>query len=186
MPRSLPRNASTRSPNNVALRNGTNIRSHATVLGIEKGPPGHPCKEGVVSRSNTPCHDRTCTAPAGQLPPYPLLPNTIHCPLNSALTLTSHTERLPIRRMPDVASLVPHPFLGSCCIAWIPPLSQPPRIPFKGVASPYLEPFQLETRCVSSHTACRFAGKTWFFRSLWAGRRCAAVSRFPSFNGKTL
>ena len=26
----------------------------------------------------------------------------------------------------------------------------------------YLEPFWFETRCVSNHTACRFAEKTWF------------------------
>ena len=32
--------------------------------------------------------------------------------------------------------------------------------------------------CISNHTACRFAEKTRFFRSLWAGRRCAAASRF--------
>ena len=32
------------------------------------------------------------------------------------------------------------------------------------------------------HTACRFVEKTRFFRSLWAGRRCAAAS----FKGETL
>ena len=39
---------------------------------------------------------------------------------------------------------------------------------------------------ISNHTAWRFAGKTRFFRSLWAGRRCAAASRFTFFKGKTL
>ena len=45
---------------------------------------------------------------------------------------------------------------------------------------------QFETRCVSNHTACRFAEKARFFRSLWAGRRCAAASRFTFFKAKTL
>ena len=40
-----------------------------------------------------------------------------------------------------------------------------------------LEQFQFETLRVSNHTACRFAEKTRFFRSLWAGRRCAARKR---------
>ena len=38
--------------------------------------------------------------------------------------------------------------------------------------------FQFETLRVSNHTACRFAEKTRFFRSLWAGRRCAAAPRY--------
>ena len=36
-----------------------------------------------------------------------------------------------------------------------------------------------------THTACRFAEKTRFFRSLLAGRRCAAASRFSFFKGET-
>ncbi|WP_300806622.1 hypothetical protein [uncultured Desulfovibrio sp.] len=44
-----------------------------------------------------------------------------------------------------------------------------------------LERFQFETLCVSNHTACRFAEKARFFRSLRAGRRCAAASRFYLF-----
>ena len=48
-----------------------------------------------------------------------------------------------------------------------------------------LEQFQFETLRVSNHTACRFAEKTRFFRSLWAGRRCAAASRFTFFKGET-
>ncbi|MDM8215371.1 hypothetical protein QUW15_04255 [Desulfovibrio piger] len=43
----------------------------------------------------------------------------------------------------------------------------------------FLEHFQFETLRVSNHTAWRFAEKTRFFRSLWAGRRCAAASRSP-------
>ena len=39
---------------------------------------------------------------------------------------------------------------------------------------------------ISNHTACRFAEKTRFFRSLWAGRRCAAASRFTFFKVETL
>ena len=39
---------------------------------------------------------------------------------------------------------------------------------------------------ISNHTACRFAEKARFFRSLWAGRRCAAASRFTFFKAKTL
>ena len=44
-----------------------------------------------------------------------------------------------------------------------------------------LEHFQFETLRVSNHTACRFAEKVRFFRSLRAGRRCAAASRFTFF-----
>ena len=39
---------------------------------------------------------------------------------------------------------------------------------------------------ISNHAACRFAEKARFFRSLWAGRRCAAASRFTFFKAKTL
>ena len=49
-----------------------------------------------------------------------------------------------------------------------------------------IEHFQFETLHVSNHTACRFAEKTRFFRSLWAGRRCAAASRFTFFKVETL
>ena len=48
------------------------------------------------------------------------------------------------------------------------------------------EHFQFETLCVSNHTACRFAEKARFFRSLWAGRRCAAASHFTFFKDDTL
>ncbi|WP_300809913.1 hypothetical protein, partial [uncultured Desulfovibrio sp.] len=44
-----------------------------------------------------------------------------------------------------------------------------------------LEHFQFEMLRISNHTACRFAEKTRFFRLLWAGRRCAAASRFTFF-----
>ena len=49
-----------------------------------------------------------------------------------------------------------------------------------------LEHFEFETLRVSNHTACRFAEKTRFFRSLRAGRRCAAASRFTVFKVETL
>ncbi|HJA77609.1 MAG TPA: hypothetical protein H9774_12270, partial [Candidatus Desulfovibrio gallistercoris] len=49
-----------------------------------------------------------------------------------------------------------------------------------------LEHFQFETRCVSNHATWRFAEKTRFFRSLWAGRRCAAASSFTFFKGEAL
>ncbi|HIX41317.1 MAG TPA: hypothetical protein H9857_11060 [Candidatus Desulfovibrio intestinigallinarum] len=49
-----------------------------------------------------------------------------------------------------------------------------------------LEHFQFEMLCISNHTACRFAEKARFFRSLWAGRRCAAASRFTFFKVETL
>ncbi|HIX40952.1 MAG TPA: hypothetical protein H9857_09175, partial [Candidatus Desulfovibrio intestinigallinarum] len=39
---------------------------------------------------------------------------------------------------------------------------------------------------IPNHTACRFAEKARFFRSLWAGRRCAAASRFTFFKVETL
>ncbi|HIX40990.1 MAG TPA: hypothetical protein H9857_09375, partial [Candidatus Desulfovibrio intestinigallinarum] len=39
---------------------------------------------------------------------------------------------------------------------------------------------------ISNHTACRFAEKAQFFRLLWAGRRCAAASRFTFFKVETL
>ena len=48
------------------------------------------------------------------------------------------------------------------------------------------EHFQFEMRSVSNHTACRFAEKARFFRSLWAGRRCAAASHFTFFKGEML
>ena len=49
-----------------------------------------------------------------------------------------------------------------------------------------IEQFQFEMLRISNHTACRFAEKARFFRSLWAGRRCAAASRFTFFKGETL
>ena len=48
------------------------------------------------------------------------------------------------------------------------------------------EYFQFEMLCISNHTACRFAEKTRFFRSLRTGRRCAAASRFTFFKVETL
>ena len=53
-------------------------------------------------------------------------------------------------------------------------------------AEPALEHFQFETFRVSNHTAWRFAEKARFFRSLSAGRRCAAASHFAFFKGKML
>ena len=49
-----------------------------------------------------------------------------------------------------------------------------------------LDQFQFEMLRISNHTACRFAEKTRFFRSLLAGRRCAAASRFTFFKVETL
>ena len=49
-----------------------------------------------------------------------------------------------------------------------------------------LEQFQFEMLRISNHTACRFAEKAQFSRSLWAGRRCAAASRFIFFKVETL
>ena len=49
------------------------------------------------------------------------------------------------------------------------------------------EYFQFETHCASNAYDLLFRGKTTlFFRSLRAGRRCAAASRFTFFKGKTL
>ena len=51
-----------------------------------------------------------------------------------------------------------------------------------GVPSPQqIEHFQFEMLCISNHTACRFAEKAQFFRSLLAGRRCAAAFAFHLF-----
>ena len=50
----------------------------------------------------------------------------------------------------------------------------------------HIEHFQFETLCDSNHTAWRFAEKTRFFRSLLAGRRCAAASHFAFYKGKML
>ena len=50
---------------------------------------------------------------------------------------------------------------------------------------PPIEPFPFETLRAPNHTAWRFAKKTRFSRSLWAGRRCAA-SHFAFFTGKML
>ena len=44
-----------------------------------------------------------------------------------------------------------------------------------------IEHFQFETLCVANHTVWRFAEKTRFFRSLWAGRRCASCLVFCLF-----
>ena len=59
----------------------------------------------------------------------------------------------------------------------------------QGAAASYqnrLEQFQFEMLCILNHTACRFAEKAQFFRLLWAGRRCAAASRFTFFKVETL
>ena len=50
----------------------------------------------------------------------------------------------------------------------------------------FLEHFKFELFRISNHTACRFAEKVWFFRSIRAGRRCAAASLFTIFKGETL
>ena len=39
------------------------------------------------------------------------------------------------------------------------------------------EHFEFEMLCISNHTACRFAEKARFFRSVRAGRRCTARKR---------
>ncbi|WP_300801123.1 hypothetical protein, partial [uncultured Desulfovibrio sp.] len=59
-------------------------------------------------------------------------------------------------------------------------------VPFPPILTQFLVHFQFETLCVSNHTACRFAEKTRFFRSLLAGRRCAAASHFAFFKGKMI
>ena len=46
--------------------------------------------------------------------------------------------------------------------------------------------FQFEALRVPNHMACRFAEKTRSFRSLWAGRRCAAASHVALFKGRML
>ena len=48
------------------------------------------------------------------------------------------------------------------------------------------ERIQFEMLSISNHTACRFTKKRNFFRSLRAGRRCDAASRFNFFKGETL
>ena len=62
--------------------------------------------------------------------------------------------------------------------------------PLNASHEPFLEHFQFEMLCISNHTACRFAErfaeKARFFRSLLAGRRCAAASRFTFFKVETL
>ena len=54
------------------------------------------------------------------------------------------------------------------------------------IGTQHLEQFQFEMLRISNHTACRFAEKARFFRSLLAGRRCAAASRFTFFKGEAL
>ena len=65
-----------------------------------------------------------------------------------------------------------------------PPSPARPAAPDQGVST--LEQFQFETLRVANHTACRFAEKTRFSRSLRAGRRCAAASHFIFFKVETL
>ena len=56
-----------------------------------------------------------------------------------------------------------------------------PSIPFRLIAH-----FRFAALCVFNHTACRFAQKPRFFRSMPAGQRCPAASRSACFNGKAL
>ena len=66
---------------------------------------------------------------------------------------------------------------------WWATLGEMGQIASPRLADPFLSIFQFETFCVSNHTACRFAEKTQFFRSLSAGLCCAAASHFAFFMG---
>ena len=57
----------------------------------------------------------------------------------------------------------------------------PPQTPPSSPKPAHKEYFQL-----ANHTACRVAEKARFFRSLRAGRRCTAASRFVFFKVETL
>ena len=59
-------------------------------------------------------------------------------------------------------------------------------IHFSVAACHQIEQVLFETLCLPKHTAWRFVGKTRLFRSLWAGRRGVAASRFPFFKGERL
>ena len=61
----------------------------------------------------------------------------------------------------------------------------PPKHATHGLTGP-VEHFQFETLRVPNPAGWRFAEKTRSSRLAWAGRRCAATSRFPLFKGKTL
>ena len=76
--------------------------------------------------------------------------------------------------------------LNGASVALLVSWSCPPRSRTSRTATSLLEHFQFETLCVSNHTAWRFAEKTRFFRSLLAGRRCAAASHFAFFKVKKL
>ena len=56
----------------------------------------------------------------------------------------------------------------------------------RDAASFKIEQIQFAMLRISNHTACRFTEKARFFRSLWAGRPCAAASRFTFFKVETL
>ena len=68
-----------------------------------------------------------------------------------------------------------------CIFAWLRTRTSHLLPASRDLAAAELEQFQFGTLRVSNHTACRFAKKTCFFRSLLAGRRCAAASRFHLF-----
>ena len=89
--------------------------------------------------------------------------------------------RVPAPRYPPEKSA-----LGEGWGAWGEELRERLSCGKAGPLARQLEQFQFETLRISNHTACRFAEKARFFRSLWAGRRCAAASRFTFFKGETL
>ncbi len=95
--------------------------------------------------------------------------------------------------MPGNQHLIMSPDLGSagtkhesriCCAACLrDTMKKPVRgqafLCLKGASlAQGLEYFQFEMLRISNHTACRFAEKARFCRSLRAGRRCAAAPRF--------
>ncbi len=81
----------------------------------------------------------------------------------------------------DALSALQNPAYRPALVGKTPPRYSRRRLSFTAC---FLAQFQFETQCFSTVQACRFAEKTRFLRSLWAGRRRAAASRFIFFKGK--
>ena len=98
----------------------------------------------------------------------------------SATLASGDTTRLRPARQPGSPDFLPHS--QPCAHNSLPPSCadcQRPKAEENARSLPlFLEQFPFETLRVPNHTACRFVEKTRFFRLVWAGRRCAAASRF--------
>ena len=95
-----------------------------------------------------------------------------------------HIRRHPPLRAAD--ECVGGEFVSNCCKGMLLETEKPSmlwkrgRVLLLALCCIFLGYFPFEMLCVSNHTVCRFAEKKRFFRSLRAGRGCAAASRSAS------